>query len=176
LGDSGRRNDRLEPKFLEPAGRTARSDCVRNPANGIVDWIGGELRRRLTKNTRDHHGRAWLARLMAFVFVLQSIGLFLAPARPASAEMGAEMAGASAMAMPDCPHHHAQGKGGGHGSSDSCPMCQMLGCALAGAPLPALVAGVNERLLVILSIPATSLSPRAPPLQSPPPRGPPILV
>ena len=55
-------------------------------------------------------------------------------------------------------------------------MCQMLGCALAGAPLPALVARANERLFVLLPLPARRVPPRAPPLQTPPARGPPVLV
>jgi hypothetical protein len=113
---------------------------------------------------------------VALAFVLQSIGLFMAPARPASAHEGMAMADASAMAMPDCPHHKSQGEGHRHGSSNSCPMCQMLGSALAGAPLPALVARANERLYVLLPVPARHVPPRAPPLQTPPARGPPVLV
>jgi hypothetical protein len=109
---------------------------------------------------------------MAFVFALQSVGLFLTPARTA---LAAE-AGMAEMAMPDCPHHNQQGKGHDHGSSDSCPLCQKLGCALAGVPLPDSIARANERLIGVLALPAAQLSPRAPPLQSPPPRGPPVLV
>jgi hypothetical protein len=130
------------------------------------------LTQGLAKDRRDIFRRAWLVRLMALVFALQSFGLFLAPARTALAA-GADMA---EMAMPDCPHHDKQGKSHDHGSSDSCPMCQTLGCALAGAPLPDLVARANQRLIGLLALPAPQLSPRAPPLQSPPPRGPPVFV
>jgi hypothetical protein len=130
------------------------------------------LTRGLAKNRRDTFRRAWLVRLMALVFALQSVCLFLSPARPALAAE-ADMA---AMAMPDCPHHNKQGKGDHHGASDSCPMCQTLGCALAGAPLSGLVARANERLIGLLALPAPRSSPRAPPRQSPPPRGPPVLV
>jgi hypothetical protein len=126
----------------------------------------------LVKDRRDIFRRAWLVRLMALVFALQTVGLFLTPARPA---LTAE-AGMAEMAMPDCPRHSKQGKGDEHGTSDSCPMCQMLGCALAGAPLPDLIARANQRLIGLLAPPAPQLSPRAPPLQSPPPRGPPVLV
>lgn len=130
------------------------------------------MTRRLAKNKRETFRRAWLVRLIALVFALQSIGLFLTPARTAiAAEV--EMAG---MAMPDCPHHDKQGKSHDHGSSESCPMCQTLGCALAGAPLPDLVARANQRLIGLLALPSPQLSPRAPPLQSPPPRGPPDFV
>jgi hypothetical protein len=95
---------------------------------------------------------------------------------PVFAKSGRAVADDAAMAMPDCPHHKSQGGGHDHGSSDSCPMCQMLGCALAGAPLPALVARANERLYVLLPLPARHVPPRAPPLQTPPARGPPVLV
>jgi hypothetical protein len=132
------------------------------------------LTQGLAKDRRDNFRRAWLVRAMALVFALQSVGLFLVPTRPASAM--AEQPAMAAMAMPDCPHHKQQGKDHDQGSSDSCPMCQTLGCALAGAPLPGLVARVNERLIGLLALPAPQLSPRAPPLQSPPPRGPPVLV
>jgi hypothetical protein len=137
-----------------------------------VGKAGLHLTRGLATNKRDNFRRAWLVRLMAFVFALQSVGLFLAPARTAPA---AE-AGMAEMAMPDCPHHNQQGKGHDHGSSDSCPLCQNLGCALAGVPSPDLVARANQRLIGVLALPAAQLSPRAPPLQSPPPRGPPVLV
>jgi hypothetical protein len=130
------------------------------------------LTRRLAKDRRDIFRRTWLVRLMALVFALQTVGLFLAPARPA---LTAEVDMAE-MAMPDCPHHGKQGKGHEHGTSDSCPMCQTLGCALAGAPLPDLVARANQRLIGLLALPAPQLSPRSPPLQTPPPRGPPVLV
>jgi hypothetical protein len=126
----------------------------------------------LAKDRRDIFRRAWLVRLMALVFALQTVGLFLAPARPA---LTAEVDMAE-MAMPDCPHHSKQGKGRDHGTSDSCPMCQTLGCALAGAPLPDLAARANQRLIGLLALPAPQLSPRAPRLQTPPPRGPPVLV
>ena len=120
---------------------------------------------------RDWRWRAWTARLVALVFVLQSVGLFLSPSRLA--------AGASAMAMADCPHHHPQGHhhhGQGDDSSDSCPMCQSLGCVLASAAPPAFVLRVEERLIVVLALPAPQWSPRAAPLQTPPARGPPSLV
>jgi hypothetical protein len=48
--------------------------------------------------------------------------------------------------------------------------------ALAGAPLPDLAARANQRLIGLLALPAPQLSPRAPPLQTPPPRGPPVLA
>jgi hypothetical protein len=136
----------------------------------------------LPKERRDIFRRAWLVRLMALVFALQTMGLFLAPARPAltaqvdMAQVDVAQVDVAEMAMPDCPHHSKQGKGHEHGTSDSCPMCQTLGCALAGAPLPDLVARADQRLIGLLAVPAPQLSPRAPPLQTPPPRGPPVLV
>ncbi len=123
---------------------------------------------------REWRWRAWTARLVALVFVLQSVGLFLAPGRPA-----AFPAGASAMAMADCPHHHPGGHhhhGQGDDSSDSCPMCQSLGCALASAATPAFVLRVEERLIVLVALPAPQWSPRTAPLPTPPARGPPSLV
>jgi hypothetical protein len=131
----------------------------------------------LAKDRRDIFRRAWLVRLMALVFALQTVGLFLAPARLAlTAQVDVAEVDTAEMAMPDCPHHSKQGKGHEHGTSDSCPMCQTLGCALAGASLPELIARANQRLIGLLAPPAPQLSPRAPPLQSPPPRGPPVLV
>jgi hypothetical protein len=130
------------------------------------------LARRRKQANSEHFWRAWLVRLTALVFVLQVVGLFAAPARPAPA--GADSV--AEMGMPDCPHHSAHGKGHDNGAPDSCPMCQTLGFALAGASLPSLVTRANERLIGLLAVPAPQAAPRAPPLQSPPPRGPPVLV
>jgi hypothetical protein len=130
------------------------------------------LTRRLTRDKSGDFWRAWLVRLTALVFVLQSVGLFAAPARPTQVvTLATAQADAPAMEMPDCPHHKKQGHGHEQGKSESCPMCQTLGAAL-----PGIVKRPGERLIGLLAIPAPQLAPRAPPLQSPPPRGPPVLV
>jgi hypothetical protein len=132
------------------------------------------LTRGQAQAKQDLFWRAWLARLTALVFVLQSVGLFMAPARvaPAAAE-----AGQLAMAWTvDCAHHHSQGEAPDHARSHACPMCQTLGCALAGAALPAQVGSAGARLIGLLAIPAPRLPPPAPPLQTPPARGPPVLA
>ena len=125
------------------------------------------------EDKRGDFWRTWVVRLTAFVFILQSVGLFAAPARAGRLP---EAAAVAEMAMPDCPHHKSHGKGHGQGSPDSCPMCQALGFALAGAPLPRFVEGFDRRLIGPLAAPGPRLPPRPPTLQSPPPRGPPALV
>jgi hypothetical protein len=135
---------------------------------------------------RDIFWRAWLARLTALAFIVQSIGLFMAPAHPAPHHAQAH----DAMVMaPDCPHHHGQqdvqggdGQGDkghgdkGHGSSDSCPMCQSLGCALGGAILPVLAFGRDERPIGQRVIPSRHVTPDSLVLLPPPARGPPTLI
>jgi hypothetical protein len=91
--------------------------------------------------------------------------------------MSSRIAATHAEGMIDCPHHRAHGKDPGHShGSDGCPMCQTLGCALAGAPLVGLVARSNEILIGLLSAPAPSMPPRAPPREDSRPRGPPLPV
>ena len=132
------------------------------------------MARGLAQEKQDLFWRSWLARLTALVFILQSVGLFMAPERVAPA--------AAATAQPavnltvDCAHHHSQGKAPDHARSHACPMCQTLGCALAGASLPAQVGRAGARLIGLLAIPASHLPPPAPSLQTPPARGPPVLV
>jgi hypothetical protein len=129
---------------------------------------------------REIFWRAWLARLTALAFVVQSVGLFLAPAQPAMAASQGHVhaysdAHVAVMAMAsDCPHHLPQK--GGHGSSDSCPMCQSLGFALSGAILPDFTFRRDERLIGLLAIPPRHAAPDSPDLLPPPARGPPSLV
>jgi hypothetical protein len=134
-----------------------------------------DLARGLNDTTRKHFQRAWLARLMALVFALQTVGLFLPPAGAAPAAAG------MAAAIADCPHHRPSGHVPGqhdheNSQSDSCPMCQSLGCALAGAAPPVLTLALADRLIGPMVAKTTRGAPSAPPLQSPPPRGPPVFV
>jgi hypothetical protein len=138
------------------------------------------LARGATKRGREIQWRGWLARLTALVFALQAVGLFLGPAPSApGAASKSSMSAMSAMAdmaSPPCPHHSSSHKGHDHGSSDSCPMCQSLGCALAAALPPILVVRADERLIGLLAVPAQHAPPPAWPWRSPPARGPPVIV
>jgi hypothetical protein len=58
----------------------------------------------------------------------------------------------------------------------ACPMCQTLGCGLAGAQAIDLDTLYRERLLGILSIPALGIPPRQRARYAAHPRGPPLLV
>jgi hypothetical protein len=128
--------------------------------------------------------RRYVVRAVLLVFLVQCFGAFATSPRnvlnisnvsedPTLSRLGA----IHADAMIDCPHHKADGEGSGHShQSDGCPMCQMLGCALAGAPPVSLIARSNERLVGLLSTPAPSMPPRAPPLEDARPRGPPVRI
>ncbi|HUO53516.1 MAG TPA: DUF2946 family protein [Rhodoblastus sp.] len=121
--------------------------------------------------------RAWLARLTALAFLLQGFGLFATHHAPSS--LGRSGAAAQiAASAPNCPHEGPQGDGPGHhhDSGGGCPICQALGCALPGAPLPALLAQPDERLIGLLVPPAPRLPLRAPLRHTPPARGPPVFV
>ncbi|MCI4677292.1 hypothetical protein K9U39_19430 [Rhodoblastus acidophilus] len=128
------------------------------------------MARALAESRSGNFWRAWLARLAALAFLVQGFGLFAAAPRPAGdvAAVGA--------AAPGCFHHQTPGDGHAHGSSDFCPMCQALGCALPGAPPPVVVVRADELAIDEISLPAPRLPPRAPPLNKPRARGPPILA
>ena len=116
--------------------------------------------------------RRFVVRLTACVFLVQAVGLFAVPPHARQT-----VAGVAAMqSMPDCPQHpHRQNNRDGQGDQ-ACPMCQTLGCALAGAALPATEFGASERLIGKLRIEASAPSRAASRLQSAQPRGPPALA
>lgn len=133
--------------------------------------------------------RALVARAILLVFLAQCFGLFATSPRNAAEGSASSLISATdaegmvAEGMVDCPHHRAGGKArdsgkapGSSHESGGCPMCQMLGCALAGAPAAGLVVRSNERLIGLLSAPAPAMPPRAPPREDSRPRGPPVLV
>jgi hypothetical protein len=111
--------------------------------------------------------------LAAFAFLLQGLGLFAQSARATAGETSSIQE-----AMADCPHHqHTSGKAPvQRDDSGGCPMCQALGCALAGAQALDLDTLCCERLLGILSIPATEIPERQRARYAAHPRGPPLLV
>ena len=127
--------------------------------------------RELGEDRREGVWRAWVARLVALAFLLQAVGSFAAP--PCHMTMGRAVAKADHGATP--PHRRAN-RSGGHTDrgSDSCPMCQALGCALAGARPPVVVARAAARVILLVSPAARSLPPRSRPLSTPPARGPPV--
>jgi hypothetical protein len=114
--------------------------------------------------------------LVAFAFVLQGLGLFAQGARAFSpARLVATSSTLEAMAI--CLHRDAGGETPVHrDDSGGCPICQTLGCALAGAPMLDLDALCCERLLGILSIPALDIPERQRARYAAHPRGPPSLV
>jgi hypothetical protein len=116
--------------------------------------------------------RRFVVRLTACVFLFQAVGLFAVPPHARQTDV----AGAAMQSMPDCPHHPRQQNQHDGNDDSACPMCQTLGCALAGAAVPALEDGASERLIGRLRIEASAPSRAAPRIQSAQPRGPPALV
>jgi hypothetical protein len=131
------------------------------------------LEREPGKSGRDVFWRAWLARLAALVFLLQGFGLFASAPRPLAT--GDAFAAAQEIAAPGC-FHQPRGDGHAQGAPKSCPMCQALGNALPGAPPPVIVARAAVRVILLVSPAAQRLPPPSQPLNTPPARGPPILV
>ncbi|WP_298358758.1 hypothetical protein, partial [Rhodoblastus sp.] len=92
-----------------------------------------------------------MARLAALVFLLQGFGLFAAA--PRAMATGDAFVAASSIAAPGCAHQ-TPSDGHAHGAPDSCPMCQALGCALAGARPPVVVARGAARVILLVSLAA----------------------
>jgi hypothetical protein len=111
--------------------------------------------------------------LAAFAFACQVIGLFAAAPRAVTA--GPSVERAAAIAMADCPHHHGKGPAH-HDDAGGCPMCQAIGCALAGAPAIDMVALPDERLIGILSVSVAIFPSREKLSLAANPRGPPALL
>lgn len=112
--------------------------------------------------------RALVVRLIALVFALQAIGLFAAAPRP-----HVEGPALAAMAAaPHCPHHAPSPAH--DGKSDACPMCQALGCALAGAPPPVAVAHFRSAHIGALAAPVAQPAPKTAPRRNALARGPPL--
>jgi hypothetical protein len=128
---------------------------------------------RALKDGRGGLWRAWVARLVALVFMFQGASLFAAPPACPMAMGGAV---ADAHAGEPHTHFHRHGDNQKHNSCDACPMCQALGCALPGAPPPIIVVRAAARVILLASPAAQRLPPRSQPLSTPPARGPPVLV
>ncbi|WP_298358755.1 hypothetical protein, partial [Rhodoblastus sp.] len=107
--------------------------------------------RGLREDRREGVWRAWFAGLVALVFLLQAVGSFAAP--PCHMAMGRAVAKVDHGATP--PHRRPnRADGHAHGAPDSCPMCQALGCALAGARPPVVVARGAARVILLVSLAA----------------------
>lgn len=109
--------------------------------------------------------RALVARLVALAFALQAIGLFAAPPRPQ-----VEAPALVAMAAGHCPHHAPHSTDDG----ESCPMCQALGCALAGAPPPLAALVFRAAEIGALAPPVARPAPKTAPRRALFARGPPL--
>lgn len=119
----------------------------------------------------ENIGRALVARLIALAFLLQAIGLFAAPA-PARSAASSRSAVVAMAAAPHCPHHAPSQNDGG--KSDACPMCQALGCALAGAAAPAPVHSFRMAEIGALAPPISQPAPKMAPRLIVSARGPPL--
>jgi hypothetical protein len=143
----------------------------------------GDSVSRVIDSTGREFWRTWLVRLTALVFALHSVSVFAPPARLAlspttilAQPQASHVDMVSHVDMPDCPDHKKPCHKHEHDSSNSCPMCRTLGCALAGAALDDFIAGVHRRLIGRLVIASPTARPPEVRLQSPPPRGPPSFA
>ncbi len=119
--------------------------------------------------------------LAALALILQGLSLFVPSARLSPAEAAyqvlASLPGASTAAPILCLNVDGDGKTPVHHHDlGSCPMCQLVGASLAGAPEAPGVAVFAPRLLGVLSAVAQKAAPRAPPHLAANPRGPPVTV
>jgi hypothetical protein len=116
--------------------------------------------------------RLWAVRLVLCAFVLQSVGLFAV----SSSKSAGPVAAAATMGVPNCLHHGASRQDQQKPAQDEgCPVCQTIGCALAGAPIVALTALPGEKLIGLLAAAQPEAPPAAPPRQDARPRGPPHI-
>jgi hypothetical protein len=123
----------------------------------------------------------WLA---VTALILQSLNLFapqmcaLSPVEAAFAVL-ADLPGAAAAGTILCLNGDEafNGKAPVHNhDSGSCPMCQIIGFSLAGAPEAEPLVLPTQRLSGVVAVPARAAAPRAPPHLSARPRAPPAIV
>jgi hypothetical protein len=139
---------------------------------------------RLRQSSRIEQTGFWrrcVVGLAALALVLQGLSLFVSSAQLSPAEAAFEvLAGLPGVSIATpilCLNVDGDGKTPVHRhDTSSCPMCQLVGASLAGAPDAPGVMVPATRLLGVLAIAAPESAPRAPPHFAANPRGPPVTV
>ncbi len=121
--------------------------------------------------------------LAALALILQGLSLFAPMARLSPAEAAfvqlSSLPGANNAGTILCLNVGAEDAGTApvhHHPSGACPMCQLIGCSLAGADAPAKPLLLDQRVAYALQLLQADSAPRAALLIAAKPRGPPALA
>ncbi len=146
--------------------------------------IMGRFILRKAERTRRTIWRRMVVGFAALALILQGLNLFSPSARlsPVEAALAflSDLPGAATAGTILCLNVDGQdfaGKAPAHNhDSGSCPMCQIVGFSLAGAPEQGQLVTPAQVLSDVPAIRARQSAPRAPPHFASSPRGPPALV
>lgn len=150
----------------------------------LLDAAGAVLTRGVLGIWRTGAWRRRVVGFAALALILQGLSLFTPAARLSSAEAAfaalSSLPGAASAGTILCLNGGADDGSSKapvhHHDSGACPMCQLIGCSLAGAPAPAPLLRLEQRLAFALPLPLGETAPRAPPRIAAKPRGPPALA